>query len=87
MQILHGAKICPAADILARHTPHLLVLIRFFGQNGVVILTNKAKMRPRIGSKLEIMPYAGPLPRFSRSMPSLERIYLGTELLEPKKSS
>ena len=30
----------PAADILARHTPHLLVLIRFFGQKGVVFVNS-----------------------------------------------
>ena len=29
MQVLHGAKICPAADILATHTPHLHIVSYF----------------------------------------------------------
>ncbi len=29
MQILHGAKICPAADILARHIPYLHKVSQF----------------------------------------------------------
>ncbi len=35
MQILHGEKICPAADILASHTPYLHKVSHFLSIKGV----------------------------------------------------
>ncbi len=45
MQILHGAKICPAADFLASHTPYPYKISHFLSIKGVLYMVTPPQNR------------------------------------------